>query len=125
MLDGLYLEFDQIVAQRGAYKVETIGDAFLVCCGAPTPRSPRESSVVIAKCALDMLEVVRGFRAPGGLKLQARIGVHCGAVMAGVIGTEMPRYQLFGRSVDKAGDMESGGEPGRVKASAELISFLR
>ena len=117
MLDGLYMEFDQIVARRKAYKVETIGDAFLVCCGAPVAKHPQHSSVVIAKCALDMLEVVRGFQAPGGMRLRARIGVHCGPVMAGVIGTQMPRYQLFGRCVDRAGDMESGGIAGKVKAS--------
>lgn len=124
MLDRLYASFDRIVRRRQAYKVETIGDAFLVSCGAPETVAPALSAVIIAKCAIEMLRRVRSFSAPGGHTLQARIGVHLGRVMAGVISSHMPRYQVFGTEVDRVMLMESSGQPGRVHASESFINHI-
>ena len=125
MLDRLYNAFDKIVEKRGAHKVETIGDAFLVCSGAPDPKPPEESAKTIAKCALDMLQTVCTFVAPKGHMLEARIGIHIGNVLGGVIGSKMPRYQLFGTAVDKTMDLEASSIPGFVHASKEILLYLR
>ncbi len=124
MLDRLYASFDRIVRRRQAYKVETIGDAFLVSCGAPEVMPPEESAVIVAKCAIEMLRRVRSFTAPGGHILQARIGIHLGRVMAGVISSHMPRYQVFGTEVDRVMLMESSGQPGRVHASDSILAHI-
>jgi class 3 adenylate cyclase len=60
-----------------------------------------------------------------GHKLVARIGIHCGHVLAGVIGEDMPRYQLFGPTVDEVQAMESSSEPGCVHASSAILPHLR
>jgi len=125
MLDQLYDMFDKMVERRGAYKVETIGDAFLVCCGAPIARPHADSAIRVTKCALDMMQRVRTFKAPGGRTLRARVGIHIGEVLTGVIGTQMPRYQLFGPQVDYVMEMESSSLPGMVHASAELVDLIR
>ena len=125
MLDELYDMFDKMVERRGAYKVETIGDAFLVCCGAPDPRPAADAAVRVTKCALDMMQRLRTFKAPGGRALQARVGIHVGPVLSGVIGTQMPRYQLFGPQVDYVMEVESTSLPNRVHASAELLDVVR
>ena len=124
MLDKLYASFDRIVRKRQAYKVETIGDAFLVSCGAPEVMPPDKSAVIVAKCAIEMLRRVRSFAAPGGHLLQARVGIHVGRVMAGVISSHMPRYQLFGTEVDKVMLLESSGQAGRVHASRAILQHL-
>jgi class 3 adenylate cyclase len=125
MLDDLYYMFDTLVERRGAYKVETIGDAFLVCCGALTPLPPQEAAINIAKCAVDMVQRVKTFRAPGGRTLQARVGIHAGHVLTGIIGKQMPRYQLFGEAVDVAMEMEASSKPGKVRASAAMVKLLQ
>jgi class 3 adenylate cyclase len=129
LLDDMYASFDRIVAHRGVRKIETIGDAFLVACGAPEPVDLVVSSATIAKCAIDMLGAVQSFShrfGPRlkGHKLQARIGIHCGRVLAGVIGAQLPRFQLFGAAVDDVQAMESSSEAGRVHASPEILRHL-
>ena len=73
------------------YKVETIGDAYMVASGIP--EKTKDHAGNIASMALDILEAVKNFRIhhrPND-KLQLRIGLHSGQVVAGIVGLAMPR----------------------------------
>lgn len=92
-------------------QVETIGDAYMCVSGLPR-RNGKKHAGEIANMALDLLNGVTNFkiRHLPGSKLQLRIGLHTGGCAAGVVGTAMPRYCLFGDTVNMASRMESTGK---------------
>ncbi|XP_070572314.1 atrial natriuretic peptide receptor 1-like [Ptychodera flava] len=120
-LNDLYVCFDGIVETRDVYKVETIGDAYMVASGLPVRNGDRHSGE-IASLALEMLSSSLDFRIRHmtEMPLQIRIGLHTGPCVAGVVGVAMPRYCLFGDTVNMASRMESTGKPHRIHISSSF-----
>ncbi|WAR02467.1 ANPRA-like protein [Mya arenaria] len=111
LLNDLYTCFDGIINNFDAYKVETIGDAYLVVSGIPT-RNGKLHAGIIADMSLNIRNKVSQFRIkhlPNEI-VSVRIGNHTGPVCAGVVGLSMPRYCLFGDTVNTASRMESNSE---------------
>ncbi|XP_059968422.1 guanylyl cyclase C isoform X3 [Mesoplodon densirostris] len=126
MLNDIYKNFDHIVDHHDVYKVETIGDAYMVASGLPK-RNGNRHAIDIAKMALDILSFMGTFELEHlpGLPIWIRIGIHSGPCAAGVVGIKMPRYCLFGDTVNTASRMESTGLPLRIHVSGSTISILK
>uniref|UniRef100_A0A3Q4AH40 Guanylate cyclase n=1 Tax=Mola mola TaxID=94237 RepID=A0A3Q4AH40_MOLML len=126
MLNDIYKNFDSILDNHDVYKVETIGDAYMVASGLPKRNGDRHA-VDIALMALNMLAFVGTFELLHlpGIPLWIRIGVHSGPCAAGVVGNKMPRYCLFGDTVNTASRMESTGLPLRIHVSQSTINILQ
>ncbi|KAJ8387578.1 hypothetical protein AAFF_G00152740 [Aldrovandia affinis] len=126
MLNDIYKNFDSILDNHDVYKVETIGDAYMVASGLPR-RNGNRHAVDISCMALDILAFVGTFqlRHLPGLPVWIRIGVHSGPCAAGVVGIKMPRYCLFGDTVNTASRMESAGLPLRIHVSEPTINILQ
>ncbi|CAB0041147.1 unnamed protein product [Trichogramma brassicae] len=117
LLNDLYTCFDDTINAYNVYKVETIGDAYMVVGGCPV-RIPDHANQ-IATMALDLLHQSGKFklRHLPKTRLRLRIGLHTGPCCAGVVGLTMPRYCLFGDTVNTASRMESTGAPWRIHMS--------
>jgi len=121
-LSKIFSGFDRLAAEQGVEKIKTIGDSYMVAAGIPEAQS--DHATRIAALSLRMLDEVNAIAAATGLKLQARIGVHSGPIVAGVIGTHKFAYDVWGDTVNTASRMESHSVPGRVQISAATRALL-
>ena len=122
LLNDLFSRFDNLVEKHDAEKIKTIGDAYMVAAGLSDDVTDHVSAV--ANLALDMRTAFGEFRKQHGLDLKLRIGVHSGALVAGVIGKRKFPYDLWGDTVNIASRMESEGVPDEVQISAETRQLL-
>ncbi|CAL8323626.1 unnamed protein product [Merluccius merluccius] len=125
MLNNLYMCFDTRINSYDVYKVETIGDAYMVVSGLPERNGDKHADE-IAKMSLDLLAAVRQVSIPHMLnqRLQLRAGIHTGPCVAGIVGYKMPRYCLFGDTVNTASRMESTSLPQKIHASSATYLAL-
>lgn len=115
-LDEVFSAFDDLVEGRGLEKIKTVGDAYMVAGGVIDSRPDHLESM--ANLALEFQDAAR--RAG----IQMRIGVHCGPLVAGVIGRRKFLYDLWGETVNTASRMESQGVPGRIQVTRAVAERL-
>lgn len=122
LLNKTFSRFDTLVDEWDLEKIKTIGDAYMVVAGLPAARD--DHARAIARLALAMVAATGNVARETGERLQIRIGIHSGAVVAGVIGQKKFAYDLWGDTVNIAARMESHGEAGRIQISADTAVLL-
>jgi class 3 adenylate cyclase len=116
VLADVFCRFDHLAARYGLEKIKTTGDGYMVAGGLPEPRA--DHATATAEMALAMVDAIKIAGTTCGVPLQVRIGLHTGALIAGVLGTHKFVYDVWGDTVNTAKRMESYGLPGRIHVSA-------
>uniref|UniRef100_A0A8D8TAP2 Guanylate cyclase soluble subunit beta-1 n=1 Tax=Cacopsylla melanoneura TaxID=428564 RepID=A0A8D8TAP2_9HEMI len=124
MLNQLYTCFDDLTDSKtnpNVYKVETVGDKYMAVSGLPV--TCEDHARCMARVALDMMERSKEVIVDGQ-PIRITIGIHSGEVVTGVIGHRMPRYCLFGNTVNLTSRTETTGAPGRINVSETAYKLL-
>ncbi|XP_055323492.1 soluble guanylate cyclase 89Db-like isoform X2 [Sitodiplosis mosellana] len=120
ILNAAFSAFDEEVNSPMVYKVETVGSVYMAVSGAP------DINPLHAECAADLaLNMIRRIRLLNLPGVTVKIGIHSGSVVAGVVGLKVPRYCLFGDTVNTASRMESSGSPNKIQITNIVTSKLR
>jgi adenylate cyclase len=122
LLGEMYTRFDTLIEKHPVYKIETVGDCYMIAAGVPEP-DPEHADAAVA-CALDMIDAIKDVSLPDGSPVQIRLGINSGPIVAGVVGTKMPRFCLYGDTVNLASRMETTSEPMHVQISASTYADL-
>lgn len=126
VLDTCFRGFDEIAGRHQIEKIKTIGDAYMCAAGLPEPREGHARDLVLA--AIEMRDFMGFFnkkQAENGQPVfEVRLGIHSGAVVAGVVGQRKFAWDIWGDAVNLAARMEQSGEPGRVNISGATRGLL-
>ncbi|KAJ8974758.1 hypothetical protein NQ317_019162, partial [Molorchus minor] len=121
-MNAVFSCFDSLMDTFNVYKVETVGQIYMAVCGAPDRIDTHARNITdVSVC---MVKHVKQLQIPSGTKVEVRIGIHSGAVVAGVVGIKVPRYCFFGDTVNTASRMQSTSEPGMVHISESTKLLL-
>ncbi|CAL1137706.1 unnamed protein product [Cladocopium goreaui] len=127
LVTHLFARFDDCCKLLGAYKVCTIGDAYLAVNEPKTQHDDRTiGALVLLHLAMAMLRIIVQVRDEVDHQgLNMRIGLHHGQFVAGVIGSNQLRFDIWGEDVLIGNQMESSGEPGRICCSETFVQVLK
>jgi len=123
LLNEIFSLFDELAEKHQLEKIKTIGDAYMIVGGLPTPRPDHAEAV--AEMALGMQRGIAQFNEQHGQSLSIRIGMHTGPVVAGVIGAKKFSYDLWGDTVNTASRMESHGVVNGIQVTTVTYNRLK
>jgi guanylate cyclase len=122
LLNEIFSFFDSLSDKYDVEKIRTIGDNYMAACGLPRRRADHAQTLV--SMALEMREYVTTHTFLDGRRLNFRIGINSGPMIAGVIGRRKFVYDVWGDAVNVASRMESHGQGGSIqitRATYELV----
>ena len=124
LLNDLYSMFDRIIERYDVYKLATIGDAYIVVSGLPDRNGDRHAGEVAAM-ALALRDAVEDFpiKHKPGAHVLMRVALHSGPCVGTITGFKMPRYLLFGDTVNIGTSIESTGEAKRIHVSCVTAKY--
>ena len=118
MLDRLFSRFDQLAEGQGIERIKTLGDAYLAAAGVTGEQNGQQPRA--AALALAQMQAVAELAAELQLPLQLRVGIHCGPVICGVIGTQRLAFDIWGETVNVASRLQEAATPGHILVSAAV-----
>lgn len=127
LIDRCFREFDEITEKHGLEKIKTVGDAYLCVGGIFT--SDENLAINMVNAALEIQRFMENLalenEPKGNPFFRARIGIHTGPVVAGIVGFKKFAYDIWGDTVNVASRMETYGAVGRVNISEATFNLVK
>lgn len=122
-LNIIFTAFDEIAKKHQLEKIKTMGDCYMAAGGLPEARE--DHAEIVANLALELVPVLDELNRQWQEKVNIRIGINTGPVVAGVIGKSKFIYDLWGDAVNTASRMESHGVVGKIQVSQSTYQLLQ
>ena len=122
ILNDVFSIFDDIADKHGVEKIKTIGDAYMAAAGLDAGAQIHYADAV-ARMALEMQEKIGEYRKRTGERIELRIGIGTGPVVAGVIGKKKFIYDMWGDTVNIAFRMAADAYSGAIQV--DLMTYRR
>ena len=123
-LNQIVTRFDERAKREGIEKIKTMGDAYMAATGLEENAGPEETLKMV-KFAQGMLSDLRDFNLNSKVKVNMRIGIHSGKVVAGVIGKSKFIFDIWGDTVNVASRMESNGVAGKICVTEHIYNIAK
>ena len=126
-LDFYFKTFDSIISNYKLEKIKTIGDAYM--CVAGLPEENPNNALEMVKAALEIQSYLTALKMErieaGEPYFEARIGIHTGPLVAGVVGSKKFAFDVWGDTVNVAARLESKSQAGKVNISASTYDYIK
>ena len=121
-LSDIFTAFDTIIAQNHGERIKTIGDAYMAVSGMPNEDPNHAKNIV--QSATEIIAYLEQRNSTSELKWQARIGIHSGPVVGGIVGTKKYLYDVFGDTVNTASRAETASDTMRITISQSTYDLV-
>jgi class 3 adenylate cyclase len=122
-VNEVFENFDKIIQKYGIEKLKTIGDSYMIASGLPVAAD--DHAIKILQAAVEMQEYIKKRNQFRRLKLEMKVGIHSGAVVAGIVGMKKFTYDIWGDAVNIASRMASGCEPNKINISGDTFNLVK
>ena len=135
ILSKIFIRFDQLTIDNKVYKVQTLGDQYIVMgYSGRVDKESRTKAIIydeairVVLTGLQMVDSVKEILKQSSNKdfahLSVRVGIHSGKIIAGFIGSKVIKYDIFGENVLVANKTKSNAAKNKVTISSATRSLL-
>lgn len=116
--------FDTIISKYGIEKIKTVGDAYLAASGLHANGSSHTKDMILA--AIEIRDFIKSRKQElGDRTFNIRIGIHCGPVVAGIVGVKKFAYDIWGDTVNIAARIEQNVAVGNISISESCYNYIK
>lgn len=129
LLNDIFTRFDNRALKEGVEKIKTIGDSYMAVTGlfnsSDSSDENKDALLKMMNFAHGLLQDLHDFNSTSKVKINMRIGINSGKIVAGVIGKSKFIYDIWGDTVNVASRMESNGQSGKICVTENVYNLLK